>query len=101
MRAITIIVFAGLCALAPHAAAEEREPHFAPFDVAQSPARRGRAITHVEIAGEAVSLNAYGRRARARMLGATKELEEARELGGVFEGAPQPALVTIEASLSF
>ncbi len=101
MRTIAIFLATGLCAAATPADAQEAEPHFAPFDVVQSPAPGAKAITEFDLAGAPVSLNAYGRKARARMLNATEESDEARKLGGAFDRAARPAVVTIEARVSF
>jgi len=102
------VIMLGLClavAAGPAEAQEEsapaREAHYAPFEVTQSPPPRARAIASFGLGGESVSLRAYGREARARRLGAVREMEEAREMNKVFEDGPAPALVTVEASISF
>lgn len=106
MRKVGLITCASLAiAAAPVKAqergAQERDAEFAPFEVTRTPARRGHPIAMFEIAGESVALAAYGRKARARMFDASRELREARAMSRVFEGAPQPALVTFEMRVSF
>jgi len=101
MRAIIILCGAMATALAPATADEGREPTYAPFDVAQSPPPRDREFASFEVAGAPVSLNAYGRKARARAVGSTQESDELRKLGGAFDRAARPAILTIEASVSF
>ena len=99
MRAILLIICAGLFETA--AAAEEAEQHFAAFDVLQSPSLRTHAIAQFNIGGAPMSLNAYGRKARAQMCGETQESDAARQLAGAFDPAAKPAFVTFEARLSF
>ena len=100
MRAMMLICAVALGVAAP-AAAEEDEPYFASFDVTQSPAPRRHDIAQVEIAGASINFNAYGRTARARMLGAASEMREANRLGAAFDPATRPAFVTFEASVNF
>jgi hypothetical protein len=76
--------FEGPGALAPHAGA-----------------RSPKTIAAFAVAERLVTLNAYGRRARARINGDADALKHARAMGKVFEGAPQPALVTFEFSVKF
>lgn len=99
MRAILLMICAGL--LATEAAAEDGEPHFDAFEVSQSPSPRAHAIARFEIGGAPMSLNAYGRKARAQILGETRESAAARQLAGAFDPAAKPAVVTFEARLSF
>lgn len=65
------------------------------------PSRTSRTIAAFAVDDRLVTLSAYGRRARARMNGDVAGLREARAMGKVFEGAPQPALVTFELSVKF
>jgi hypothetical protein len=99
-----ILVCASLSVAAAPAHAENSdnaEPHFAPFEVNQSPPRGGHAITRFNVAGEPVSLHAYGRKARARMHDASQEVEAARQQSAAFDPRTRPAVVTFEARLSF
>jgi len=100
MRAMMSFCAAALCVVAP-AAAEEREPHFASFDVSQSPAPRGRDMAQVNVAGAPVAFNAYGRQAHARRFGVMRQMTEAHRLGQAFDPATKPAFVTLEASVRF
>lgn len=68
---------------------------------AAPPLRAGRTIATIDLGKQAVTFAAYGRRARARALGNSAEILHARAMGKVFEGGPQPALVTFEVSLKF
>ncbi len=63
--------------------------------------RTGRTIVAFAIEDQAVVLTAYGRRARARAMGNAEDIWRARAMGKVFDGAPQPALLTVELSLRF
>ncbi len=67
----------------------------------EAPARSARTIAAFAIDDRLITLSAYGRRARARMNGDVAGLREARAMGKVFDGAPQPALVTFELSVKF
>jgi hypothetical protein len=85
------------------AAAFEGTPallHAQPF-AQEAPARPPRTIAAFAIDDRVITLSAYGRRARARMNGDVAGLREARAMGKVFDGAPQPALVTLELSVKF
>lgn len=64
-------------------------------------ARPGRTIAAFAVDERLVTVNAYGRRARARLNGDLEELHNARAMGRVYDGAPQPALVTLELSVRF
>ncbi len=64
------------------------------------PAAR-RTLAAFAVEDRLVTMSAYGRRARARMNGDIDALREARAMGKVFDGAPQPALVTFELSVRF
>lgn len=101
MRAIFIMVSVWAAAAAPANAEEGREPIYAPFEVAQSAPPRNREIASFDVAGAPVSVNAYGRKARARAVGAVQESEELRRLSGAFDPAARPAIVTFEAKVSF
>lgn len=101
MRAIGFIASAGLLFAAPDAGAQERGAEYAPFDVTRTEIRRGHEIASFEFAGAPVSVAAYGRKARARRFDARDALREARVMSRVYEGAPQPALVTVEMRVSF
>ncbi len=102
MRTILMILVAATVGGAGSpAVAQAPDDGYAPFEVTRSPVRRGHEITAFELAGESVALNAYGRKARARQFDASEALKEQRAMGEVFEDAPQPSLVTIEARLSF
>lgn len=101
MRTTMILVCASLSVAAAPAHAGSVEPNFAPFEVNQSPPQGAYAITRFTVAGEAVSLHAYGRKARARMLDASREVEAARQQGAAFDPRTRPAVVTFEARLSF
>ncbi len=101
MRTTMILVCASLSVAAAPARADGAEPNFAPFEVNQSPPRGGHAITRFNVAGDAVTLHAYGRKARARMLGASREVEAARQQSAAFDPRTRPAIVTFEARLSF
>ncbi len=63
--------------------------------------RAGRTLAAFEVGEQAVTVAAFGRRARARALGNADDIRHARAMGKVFDGAPQPALVTFEVSLRF
>ena len=101
MRATIILLCAWTAAAAPANAGDGREPIYAPFEVSQSAPPRDREIASFEVAGAPVSLNAYGRKARARAVGAVQESEELRRLSGAFDPAARPAIVTFEAKVSF
>ncbi len=64
-------------------------------------ARPGRTIAAFVVDERLVTVNAYGRRARARLNGDVEGLRHERAMGRVYEGAPQPALVTLELSVKF
>ncbi|MEK7265471.1 MAG: hypothetical protein AAB227_05160 [Pseudomonadota bacterium] len=101
MRAIILTLGVWAAALAPANADEEREPVYAQFEVTQSAPPRNREITSFEVAGAPVALIAYGRKARARAVGAVQESDELRRLSGAFDPAARPAIVTFEAKVSF
>jgi hypothetical protein len=71
------------------------EPH------TPAPRRAGRTIAEFDVGDQAVTVAAYGRRARARAMGNADDVRHARAMGKVFDGAPQPALLTFEVSLKF
>jgi hypothetical protein len=96
-----ILICAGLSVATAPAHAKDAEPHFAAFEVTQSPPRRGHAITRFNVAGEAVALHAYGRKARAQMLDVSREVEQARQQSAAFDPRTRPAVVTFEARISF
>lgn len=100
MRTAIIILCATLGASAANAG-DLDEPHFAPFEVTQSSAPTERTVAGFEFAGAPVEINAYGREARARATGALQESNELRKLSGAFDRASGPAVVTIEARISF
>ncbi len=97
---LIIIVSAGLIG---SASAFEEAPAFPRSKpLAQEvPSGSPRTIAAFAIDDRLVTLSAYGRRARARMNGDVAGLREARAMGKVFDGAPQPALVTFELSVKF
>jgi len=64
-------------------------------------ARPGRMIAAFAVEERLVTLNAYGRRARARLNGDVEGLRHTRAMGKVFDGAPQQALLTVELSVKF
>lgn len=101
MRAIIIMLGVLSAGAAPASAEEPLEPVYAPFEVVQSMPPRNPEIVSFEVAGAPVAVNAYGRKARARAVGAVQESEELRRLSGAFDPAARPALVTIEAKISF
>jgi hypothetical protein len=76
-------------------AAIAHEPHVPPVR------RAGRTLAAFELAEREITVGAYGRRARARLNGDAEGLRHARAMGKVFDGAPQPALVTLEFSVKF
>lgn len=99
---------AGSPLISPAAAFEperrDMAAHMASFtrDAQPVPERRaGRTVAAFEIGEQAISLAAYGRRARARAMGDAAEIRQARAMGKVFDGAPQPALLTFEVRLHF
>lgn len=61
----------------------------------------GRTIAALAIDDRIVTVTAYGRRARARAMDNVEDIRQARAMGKVFDGAPQPALLTVEISLKF
>ncbi len=63
--------------------------------------RSGRTLAAFYIGDRAVTLAAYGRRARARAMGNADDVRHARAMAKVFDRAPQPALLTFEVSLKF
>lgn len=63
--------------------------------------RAGRTLAAFDVGDQAMTLTAYGRRARARAMGNGEDVRHARAMGKVFDGAPQPALLTFELSLKF
>lgn len=106
MRSIAFILCASLCVAATSARGQTpdtapAEATYAPFAVTKSPARRAHAISTFEVAGENISLHAYGRKARARRFDDTRESDELRKLSGAFDPAARPAVVTLEMSVSF
>lgn len=100
MRNLLGMIIAGAIMTGP-AFAGESEPHFAAFDVTQSPAPRAHAIGALDVGGRSVTLNAYGRKALAHKRGDAAEMERAKQLSGAFDPAARPAVVTFEASVSF
>ena len=101
MRRTTLIA-AVLCSCAAGTpAGAQAQEGYAPFEVTRSAARRGHPIAKLDVAGAPVFLKAYGRKARARQFDSFRELHEARAMKQVFDGAPQPALVTFEARVPF
>jgi len=58
-------------------------------------------IAELGLGGRTMSVMAYGPNARARAVGRVKETRNARAMTRVFPGAPAPAIVTIEARISF
>ncbi len=71
------------------------EPH------APAMRRAGRTIAAFEVGDQAVTLAAYGRRARSRAMDNAEDVRHARAMGKVFAGAPQPALLTFEMRFHF
>ncbi len=71
----------------------ERESPVAP--------RPGRALGALVVDGRPVTFTAFGRRARARALNNFDEVRHARAMGKVFDGAPQPAIFTLTATVRF
>ena len=63
--------------------------------------RRGYPIAEFSVDGRQVQVNAYGRKMRARALDNMDALRRARVEHKIHEGAPAPALLTLEVSLSF
>lgn len=68
---------------------------------AQGLSRPGRTLAAFALNDRMMTVNAYGRRARARLNGDMEGLRHARAMGRVYDGAPQPALVTLELSVKF
>lgn len=106
MRAIALILGAVLGvaatpALCQSSGAAPADAVYAPFAVTQTSARRAHVISSFEIAGESVSLSAYGRKARARRFDDAHESDELRRLSGAFDPAARPAVVTLEMSVNF
>lgn len=104
----TLGLTAGLLAASPSSAFEEtRNGHEAlralraPELLAPAAPRGGRRIAAFTVDERTVTLSAYGRRARARAIGNIEDVHHARVMGKVFDGAPQPALLTLEVSLKF
>lgn len=105
MRIILIAVCASLGCAASAAAFEGAEPRIPSLRI-EAPtlheaARPGRTIAAFAVEERLVTLNAYGRRARARLNGDIDGLRHTRAMGKVFEGAPQQALLTVELSVKF
>ena len=71
------------------------EPH------APAARRAGRTLAAFDVGDQSVTLAAYGRRARARAMGNADDVRHARAMGKVFDGAPQPALLTLEMRFDF
>ncbi len=106
MRSIALIMCASLGVAATPALGQTldnapADTDYAPFAVTQTPAGRTHAISSFEIAGESVSLTAYGRKARARRFDDARESDELRKLSGAFDPAVRPAVVTLEMSVNF
>lgn len=101
MRPIARIAFCLLCLAASPARAQAAGEGYAPFEVTRAAARRGHVVTAFDVAGAPVFVKAYGRKARARLFDGARELHEARAMKAVFDGAPQPALVTFEIRIPF
>ncbi|MFZ5617707.1 MAG: hypothetical protein ACOZAA_10370 [Pseudomonadota bacterium] len=101
MRLIAFIAGAGLMIAAAPAGAQDREAEYTLFGVTRTEIRRGHEITSFELAGAPISVTAYGRKARARLFDSREALREARVMSRVYEGAPRPALITVEMRLSF
>jgi len=100
MRA-NIIIFCALCAATPALADDGNEPQFAPFEVTQTEGRAAQPVTEFQFIGAPVAINAYGRKSRARAMGDLRESDELRKLSGALDRAARPAVVTIEAQISF
>lgn len=108
----TSIVMIGLltaCASALPASAFERTAsdekrslaHYTLKPCAPAVRRAGRTIAAFDVGDQAVTFVAYSRRARARAMGNAEDMRRARAMGKVFDGAPQPALITLELSMKF
>jgi hypothetical protein len=100
MRA-SIFIFCATCAATTAIAQDNNEPQFAPFEVTQTEGRAAQPVTEFEFIGAPVAINAYGRKARARAMGDARESDELRKLSGALDRAARPAVITIEAQISF
>lgn len=106
MRVAGLILCLNVAAIGP-AAAFEGAPARATVIQGLQPlppptaAASRRTLAAFSIDDRLVTLNAYGRRSRARMNGDIDGLREARAMSKVFSGAPQPALITFELSMKF
>lgn len=101
MRKIAIIVGASVGLCATPAQADPAPDGYQPFDVTRSAARRGISVTRFDLAGAPVSINAYGRKSRARLFDATAETRDLRRQAAAFDNAAKPALLTLEMRLHF
>lgn len=66
-----------------------------------SASHAGRKIAQFEVGYLPVTLAAFGRKARARVIGNADEVRLERAMGKVIQGAPQPALLTFEMRVHF
>lgn len=103
MRANLIIFCAAAAAFgAPvPASAQSAPPSWTALEQSVDRSRGGFPVAEFSVDGRQVSVNAYGRRMRARALDATDALHRARIDRKIYDGAPSPSLVTLEVSLSF
>lgn len=103
MRAkLIILCVAGASLGAPSLAADQpAPPSWTSHEEEAVPRRRGYPVAEFSVDGRQVVVNAYGRRMRARALDNMDALRRARVEHKVLDGAPAPALLTLEVSINF
>lgn len=101
MRKIAIILGASVGLGGAPASAQSDGDAYQPFEVTRSAVRRGVAITSFDVAGAPVSINAYGRKARARRFDSMEEMKDQRRQAAAFDGDAKPALMTVEMRVHF
>ena len=101
MRGLQFILCASLSVASTAAGAETSGEGYQAFDVTRTAARRGHEIWRFDVAGSAVAVNAYGRKARARQFDQMRESEDQRKEAAAFDSRARPALLTVEMRASF
>ncbi len=101
MRAIGLIIGAALCLAAGEASAQQSDEGYAAFEVTRSSPRRAAEVAAFDLAGAPVSVNAYGRKARARRFDSVEGTREDRLHAAAFDKAARPPLLTLEMRVNF
>jgi hypothetical protein len=102
MKKITLAASAVVIWLvAAPAGAEAPDDGYQAFEVTRSVARRGVSLAAFDVVGAPLSINAYGRKARARLFDAMAETRDLRRQAAAFDESARPALLTLEMRLHF